>query len=115
MPRLRVVVLETKDNGILQYVMWADVPIARQLMYASTGNRSAWKGALPSDQASLQAGQVVERVAVVNILPGMTLPVVMDQLQSEWSNFQAEVNATNSWRVYGSSWDGVTWASTGIV
>ena len=112
MPRLRVIILDRDDRKI-NYVMWADVPAARQVFYASAGKVSAWKDALPADNTALQLGQVVEEVASEVMEEGVTLAQSRAKIVNSWNTFQNRITALNKWDRYGSTWDG-TWTAGGV-
>ena len=112
MPRLNIVVLDRLVPGAWAYILWADVPAARQAFYASAGAKSAWRGALASDLVALQNGSVTEASGLI-LTPGFTTPQLQAELQARWGDFQAQINATNPWNFYGTTWDGVTWTVAG--
>jgi hypothetical protein len=113
--RLRIIVLERdRDANGFDYVLWADVPTARQPFYASVDKKSAWKDALPADNTALQNGSVVESTGHVAFPPGGSMAQTQAELQVRWNAFQNEINAANPWRYYGSTWDGTTWVVTNV-
>jgi len=118
MPRFNVIVLDqtADDPNTYRFVMWADVPAARQSRYAftstSTGNVSAWTGASTSDNDSLKSGAVTERLLTQRVTPGTSLAAIEAFLQTQWTAYQATVTSYNPWQRYGSTWDGTTWVVT---
>lgn len=114
MPRLRVIILDKQQGNRYRYAMWADVPAARQSFYANAGITSAWRGATPTDNTNLQSGAVLELVDVISVDAGATLAQIEQGLQDVWNAYQASVTAANPWIRYGSTWDGTTWAITGV-
>ena len=118
MPRLRIIVLEkTRDDAdTINYVLWADVPAARQPHYADANSPptkvSAWPGATPADNAALQNGSVAERVDSQRTPKGTGMAAVQSQLETNWQAYQSEINAYNPWQRYGSTWDGTSWTVT---
>ena len=114
--RFKIIILDRarSDANEYRYVLWVDVPIARQTFYANTGATSAWKDALPADLAALQTGSVVEIVQTQRVPAGATLPQVQAFLQQRWMNFQNDVANTNPWVRYGTTWDGATWIVGGV-
>src|SRR3990170_1858033 len=111
MPRLRIIILAQDDPRTYQYALWADVPASRQSFYVDASAKSAWKDALASDLAALQAGQVVERVDKLGMLEGSTLALARASLQASWQSFQDEITSKNPWLRYGTTWDGTTWTA----
>jgi hypothetical protein len=111
MPRLRVIILERDaDTNGFRYAMWADVPVARQEFYTRpAGTVSVWNDALVADNAALVSGAVAERVSTQRVQGGSTITQIEGFLESRWNDFQAEVNSSNPWQRYGSTWDGTTW------
>jgi len=116
MPRLRIIILQRtrEDADTINYVMWADVPTARQAHYADPTNtrKSAWPDALPADNTNLQNGSVHEKVDTQRNPNGTGMAAVQVQLQQNWQDFQTEVTNFNPWQRYGSTWDGVAWVVT---
>lgn len=113
MARLKIIILD-KIGGKLHYAMWADVPAARQAFYADAGKVSAWKDALPADNAALQSGAMVERVASYKFEEGALPGRIRLELQALAGRFQVEINAHNPWSSYGTVWDGAAWTAGGI-
>jgi len=112
MPRLRVIILERdSDSNTFRYVLWADVPAARQSFYAMpAGTVSAWSGALPADNAAIVNGSVTELVGTQRVPASSTLPQIEAFLETIWTSFQAQINNSNPWQRFGSTWDGTTWS-----
>ena len=113
MPRFRIIILERDDRKI-DYVMWADVPAARQPFYADATKVSAWKGALGPDNTALQLGQVVEMAGHEVMEPGYTAAQSRLKLINTWTEFQNRVTAFNKWDRYGTTWDGTAWTAGGV-
>lgn len=113
--RLKIIILnrDTDTNGF-QYVLWADVPVARQPFYADPAKQSAWKDALPADNTALQNGTVAERTGYSSFPPGGNMAQAQADMQQKWSAYQSDVGGFNPWRYYGSTWDGTTWVVTNI-
>jgi len=111
MPRLNVIVLDQHrdDANTYNVVLWADVPVARQTQYASTGAKSAWSGATAQDNTNIASGSVAERVAIQRIPQGASLAQIEQFLQNLWTDYQNQINNNNFWLHYGSTWDGTTW------
>lgn len=124
MPAKRVIILDRLLDAETQagegtsqqwrYMLWADVPLARQPFYAKPGITSEWKDASAADLTALQTGQVVERVATALIPRVATLPQVRTALETEWQIFQDRITAMNPWLRYGTFWDGATWTAGGV-
>lgn len=115
----RVVILEKLGTAPLtyKYLLWADVPAARQPFYAAKQASlvSAWKDAAAGDTAALQNGSVAERVDVTTMQPGDNLAAAMARLQAIWTAYQAEITALNQWDRYGSFMDtSNAWANGGV-
>lgn len=115
----RIVVLEKPDRqdpNTFRYVLWADVPAARQVFYITGVASSLWKNASASDNAAIATGLVTERVGTVTVTAGATIGEVQAILQARWTSFQADVTNINQWNRYGSSWtsNGATWILTGV-
>lgn len=100
----RVIVIEQQRDG-WRLALWAAVPAGRAQFYASPGAVSAWAGASAAENAEIAAGRVAERVADPDFDAGLTLRQKQDAAEALWTEFQAEVNARNSWRRAGSFLD----------
>lgn len=109
MARLRIIILDRIDADTYRYALWADVPLARQAVYANVEAKSVWKDATTADNTALQSGAVVETTSSQRVPAGSTLPQIEAFLESRWANFQAEITNNNPWQRYGSTWDGTTW------
>jgi len=105
----RIIILEQLNAAPItyRYLMWADVPAARQPFYAAkqTSMVSAWKDAAAADNTALQNGSVTERVDIATMAPGDTIAAGEARLQAVWTAFQAEINAANPWVHYGTFMD----------
>lgn len=115
----RVIILEQTSAAppTYRYVMWADVPAARQSFYAAkqASTVSAWTGAAPADSTALQNGSVTERVETTVMNSGDSLATAMSRLQVIWTAFQAEITASNPWLRYGSYMDtSNAWTAGGV-
>ena len=113
MARLKIIVLE-KYGDKLHFALWADVPVARQAFYADAAKVSAWKDAEAADNAALQNGSVVERVASYPFEAGAGVPRIKAQLEAMAVKFQAEIDAYNPWNRYGTTFNGASWANGGV-
>lgn len=116
MPRLRVIVLDRPYADVYRYVMWADVPAARQPFYARASAVSAWKDATGADNTALQNGSVVEKLDELKVPSGSTIGQAQAFLEARWTDYQAKVTAYNPWNRYGTtlSADGTTWTNGGV-
>lgn len=112
MARLKIIILD-KIGDKLNYAMWADVPAARQVFYANAAKVSAWKDALPADNAALQSGAVVEQVRSTDFAGAENMPEVRTSLIATWNQFQNEINNVNPWKRYGTTYDGA-WINGGV-
>jgi hypothetical protein len=111
MPRLNVIVLDqvNGDPTIYRYVLWADVPAARQTYYAAANAASVWKGATATDNTNIASGAMAEQVSELRVPSGWTIAQVEAQLQSLWQTYSTYISNYNPWIHYGSTWDGNTW------
>ena len=124
MPSKRVIVLErlvskedTFGNQSPQYwsyVFWADVPASRASFYANAGFASVVRDVGAGDLAALQAGTVVEKLDIIQVDKGATIPQLQTILESKWTDYQTSVTNFNPWNRYGTYWDG-TWHASGAV
>ena len=128
MARLRIIVLDRSKDDLNQWrcAFWADVPAARQALYANkevlvngvwtlVPRRSAWRDALTADNTALDNGSMTELVDTVSVDPTLTVVQIEALLQTRWQAFQDQVNiAAHPWKRYGSTWDGTTWTITNI-
>ena len=120
MPRLNLIILdrpEPDNPNVYRYVLWADVPAARQPFYAVLAGptfASAWKDAIAADNTALQNGSVVEKVDTIQVPSHATLGQIRVFLQDKWAEYQAAITASNPWQRYGTTWDGTTWTAGGV-
>jgi len=113
--RFKIIILDKDANDpVYRYLLWADVPAARQPFYANASATSAWTDATAGDLAALQNGSVVERQGELRVPSGSTLAQVQAFLQARWSEFQNQVTNDNPWVRYGTTWDGTTWTAGGV-
>lgn len=114
MPRLRIIMLDQDDPQTFRYVLWADVPLARQTFYANPSAASAWKEATAEDVAALRSGAVVERSDKIVMPKGGMVLQARAILEKNWQGFQDRLTAGAKWTRYGTTWDGTTWATGGV-
>jgi hypothetical protein len=116
--RFRVIVLDKSDlsnQNVFRYVLWADVPAARQPFYVQPADTvSAWSGAQTGDNAQLVSGAVAEKVDTIQVAPGTGMPAIQAEIQIRWQTYQEQVTNLNPWNRYGSTWDGTTWVLGGV-
>ena len=113
----RIIVLEHYHNAPIafRYVMWADVPVARQPFYANANKVSEWKGASAADNLALQNGSVYEIVDTVSFPVGTTVNQAKTVMQARWQLFQDEITTKNIWGNYGMFMDTTnTWTNGGV-
>lgn len=114
MPAKRIIILDLAAPGRYRYLLWADVPAARQVFYADANKTSAWKDASAGDLTALRTGAVVEYVDVTANVENATLAQVQAGLQNRWTDFQNGITNNNFWQRYGSFWDGTSWTAGGV-
>jgi hypothetical protein len=115
----RVIILERLGTAplMIRYVLWADVPLARQSFYAAkqAAMVSAWKDAAPSDITALRNGSVAELADQATFQAGTTQLQAQVILQDIWTTFQAAINAENPWVRYGTFMDvSNAWTNGGV-
>lgn len=115
----RIIILEQSSPWPSQksfnYLMWADVPVARQFKYVKDVNWvSAYKDATDGELADLRNGLVAESVSTYSFTSGMGMNAIKTELQNNFDNFQAEINGERTWQFYGTFFDGTTWTSGGV-
>jgi hypothetical protein len=113
-----IVILERTSvaPAIIQYVLRAAVPLARQPYYAEATKTSAYKAASAADLAALRAGEYLEMVESITIT-GAGAAAIKALLVGRQADYQASVTADgvyNPWKYYGSAWNGTTWTMTGV-
>lgn len=117
----RIIILDRIPLGggrlAFNYVLWAEVPLARQPFYAHPNAKSVWTGASTQENADIASGAILERVGVYQDRTpeaSETIADVRAALQAAWTAFQNEVtNADIRWQRYGTSWNGTTWTAAG--
>ena len=96
-----------------RYVLWADVPAARQRFFADPNATSAYIDASADDLAALRSGAVVEKGCTYTWQAGATLAQITTQLRAELDAFQDQITNLNLWDRYGTVWDGTSWTQKG--
>ena len=119
MPRLNVIVLERdrENPNLYTYILWADVPVARQPFYAlawGPTRLSAWTDALAADNTNLQSGAIVEATQTLQVPSAATLPQIQAFLQQRWTEYQGRITTINPWQRYGTTWNGTIWVNGGV-
>ena len=117
--RFRIIILDKPDPTnaeLFKYVLWADVPTARQPFYAKpAGTVSAWKDAIAGDNSQLVSGAVSEKVDTMQVAKGSGMAVAQAEMVARWNAYQNEVNTSNPWVRYGSTYDpSGAWTLTGV-
>ena len=112
-----IVILEriTVDPLIVNYVLRANVPVARQTFFADPSKDSAYRYASSGDLDDLRSGRVLERAGTHNF-SGMTIVQMKAWLMAEQTSFQTDVTADgaqNPWKFYGVSFNGSVWSTGG--
>jgi hypothetical protein len=113
----RIIILErvnAPSDLAYRYVLWADVPAARQRFYADPNAQSAYLDATADDLAALRSGAVVEKVSTYTWQVGATLAQITAQLRAELDAFQDQITNLNLWDRYGTVWDGNSWTQKGV-
>ncbi len=83
-----------------KFVLWADVPLARQIRYARPNATSAWKEITPQELADLRAGVFTEKVIVIEIEPIDFATAFVNARQEaviQMNQFQAFITNNNPW------------------
>ncbi len=93
-----------------KFVFWADVPAARQALTANPTASSVVKDITPEELLAIQNGSVVELQDSANYVASTPIAAIQTDLINRFNAFQAKINATNPWKFYGTSWDGVAWS-----
>lgn len=113
----RIVILERINEPsdlAFQFVLWADVPVARQARYADPNATSAYAEATAAEIDAIKTGAVAEQLGSGTAAAGTPLAQIYAKLETRWEQWQDEVNTRNPWVRYGSSWDGTTWTQDGV-
>ena len=114
-----VIILEQISAAppVYTYLLRADVPLARQSLYARPGYKSLFQPIAPDtdpDAAALIAGSVVEKIETLTVLPGTTIPQIEAELVSRQTTYQAAVTSATTWVRYGTFFNGSTWTPQGV-
>ena len=100
----------------VEFVLRANVPVARQTFYVDAAKTSAFPGISVGDLADLRAGLFIEKTDSVST-GTLTIAQVGAQLVLAQQAFQARVTADaeyNPYKFYGSTWDGTSWSLRGV-
>jgi hypothetical protein len=113
----QIIVLEksdTADKGF-RVALWAVPPVARQPYWKlSAPTKSAWSGASQAENDAIANGQVIEQVETITSDTAQTMAGWQALAEQRWETFNANVQAANPWRRYGTFWDGTTWTPGGV-
>ena len=107
----KIIILEKlpdQTTDTYSYLLWADVPVQSQQYFVKPGYNSMFVSATPIENGMLQSGMMVERNGHINVR-GMTANQVSNFLRQEWQAFQQETNDYQTWKKYGTYWDGSGW------
>lgn len=116
MPK-RIVILDRinePSDMAFRFVLWADVPAARQPFYANAAATSAYADATAPELDAIRTGSVAEQVGSGTAAIGTPLADILAKLEVRWERWQDEVTTRNPWVRYGSYWDGTTWTQEGV-
>ena len=105
--------LNEPSDMTFRYAMWATVPAARQSAYANATATSGYSGVTAAELLAIQTGQVTERTAIWQATAGVPISAIQAALIAEFAVFQAEINARNPTRRFGTFWDGTIWVLGG--
>jgi len=112
----KIIILDRVDEPgdfNFRYVLWADVPSARQPFYADPLKTSLVKDVTAGELSALRAGQIIETSGTSTNPASATQNSVKADLIARFTVFQAQVNGNNPWKFYGTFWDGTTWTAGG--
>ena len=113
----RIIILERRNipsDLDFDYVMWADVPVARQAFYVNATATSAYKSASAEELAALRDGSVIELRDTLGSIASQTIPQIQAALITRFNRFQADVTNNNYYVRYGTYWDGSAWTSVTV-
>lgn len=107
----RIIILEQLDNRQYRYALWADVPAARQSLYAASAQPTAYTLASVNEKAALADGSVAEKIGVIEAI---SVAEARQMLVDLWTEWQAQVSNRNPWIRYGTFWNGTGWTAEGV-
>lgn len=113
----KIIILERlhePSDMAFQFVLWAEVPAARQSFYADAEATSAYEQASAAELDAIRTGAVTERVESATYPKELPLPQILTKLEALWQRYQDQVNDRNPWLRYGSHWDGESWTQDGV-
>ena len=115
----RIIILEKKLSSATQnsfnYLFWADVPLTHQIKYIQPATFvSAYVDATTTELNALRTGTIAERVDILSFSPGESVPSIKATLVKRFNQFQSEVNGDETWKFYGTFFDGTSWTMGGI-
>lgn len=116
MPRRIVILKRINEPSDLafEFVLWADVPAARQPFYADPAATSAYAEATAPEIDAIRTGAIAERKESGTAAAGTPLAQIYAKLEVRWQRWQDEVDTRNPWVRYGTYWDGTTWTQDGV-
>jgi hypothetical protein len=119
MPARPIIILRQQSTSppVYTYLLRADVPVARQSLYAAPGYKSAFQPIAPDtdpDASALISGAVVEQTSTLTGGSGQTLPQIQAELVSRQATYQSQITNLTTFNRYGTFFDGVTWTPQGV-
>lgn len=106
-------ILESSDLSI-NYVLWLSVPAGKEVIYANLDAVSVVKDVTQGELDALKAGQVIEKKRKINLPKESTITSIKSALEEIYNSDQSLINSRNTYKYYGSFWDGTTWTLGGI-
>jgi hypothetical protein len=97
-----------------RYVLWADVPSARQSYFADANKSTLVKDATAGEKSSITSGAILEHSDITNYPAGTSVANIKADLINKFNDFQNSVNSFNPFQFYGTFYDGSTWTTGGV-
>lgn len=118
MPARAIVILRqvNRNPAAFDYLLRADVPAGRQILFAQPGYVSPFVPLAPDldpDVAGLQAGAIVEELHA-GVVCSATPAEFRASLMQQQAAFQQRVTNDPTYSRYGSYFDGTTWVAQGV-
>lgn len=117
-PTRQIIILSTL-NGIITYVLRADVPVGQEGAYATPGATSPTGNTGDPDLPHLIDGTIAQ-VTQQTYLPqanGETQAAYRTRcqtaLQGQWGAYQASITASTPRTFFGAFWNGTSWVASG--
>lgn len=112
----KIIILERLDEPSdlnFNVVFWLAVKTARQIYNADSSKASKVKDATAQEIQDIKDGKIVEVLEKASFSAATPSADVRTKLVARYNELQADLDAKNPWKFFGTYWDGTVWNSGG--